>query len=69
MQDREKVEIKPGNTHHRVIRVDLVFDGQIRKGVPHKGKVVIGAAQRLEERRARGKEGNILDIRVVFLDG
>lgn len=67
MQPGEKVEVEASNAHDWVVGVFLVWDQELGGGVPDKGEVVVARANRLEEGGAGGEQGEVLDVRIVFL--
>lgn len=67
MSPREKVEVETSDAHDGIISVLLVRDDNFGSLVPHKGELVVGGTEGLEEGRAGSEERDILDVGVVFL--
>jgi hypothetical protein len=68
VQPREQVEVEASDAHNRIVGVPLVRHHKIGYGVPHKSEiVVIRGTDGPEEGGTCGEEGNILDIRIMFL--
>ena len=67
MQPREEIEVEPGNGHDGVVGESLVPHQEVGRGVPDEGEVVVRRVDGPEEGGAGGKEGHILDIRVMVL--
>lgn len=66
MSPRKKVEVETSDAHDGIISVLLVRDDNFGSLVPHKGELVVGGTERLEEGRTGREERDILDIGVVF---
>lgn len=67
MKPRQEVKVEPSDAHDRVVGISLVRYEEIGGGVPNEREVVVAGSKRLEEARAGSKEGNVLNIGIVFL--
>jgi hypothetical protein len=68
VQPGEEVEVEASNGHDRVIGIFLVGDEEVGRSVPDEGEVVEGGEDGFEVGGGCGKERDVLNVRVVFLD-
>ena len=67
MAEGEEVEVETGNSHDGIVGVALILHSVVGEGVPGEGEIIVSGVEGFEERGRSSEEGDILNVRVVFL--
>jgi len=68
VQPREQIEVESSYAHNRIVGIALIGNHEIGYGVPYEREIVIvRGTNGPKERGTCGKEGNILNVWVMFL--